>query len=146
MQSTILELDSLDPHQKIIQEQIEQSQIDTSEQMNLAKKSSNMIKAEVEKLVASRDEIIKQLYDDRPQEFELFKNITLTLKLRLYEKPAPLTLSFSYLSPAMSKSVMLYTSHTTKEPSQTSNMSSYILSSSPTKITLTGIIDPKTQK
>lgn len=114
--------------------------------MNLAKKSSNMIRAEVEKLVASRDEIIKQLHDDKPQEFDLYKNISLNLKLRLYEKPGPLTISFSYLSPAMTKSVMLYTSHTTKEPSQSSNMASCVLSKSPTKITLTGHIDPKSQK
>lgn len=92
--------------------------------MSMAKKSSNMIRAEVERLVASREEIIKQIPDDRPIQFELFKNIQLNLKLRIFEKPGPLTVSFSYLTPGTSRSVMLYWSHTTKEPGPNSCLSS----------------------
>lgn len=142
--SALMELD--DHEQKDIAEQIELTKIDTSEQMNIAKKTSNMIRAEVEKLVACRDDIIKEIHDDKPAEFDIFKNISLNLKLRLYEKPGPLTLTFTYRSSAMAKSVMLYVSHTTKEPTQHSNMASHILSRSPMKIKVAGQIDPKTQK
>ena len=90
--------------------------------MNIARRTSNMIKAEVDKLVASRDDVIKQLQDDSPEEFDMFKDITLNLKLRVYDKQGPLALTFYYPPNFHSKSVMLYISHTNKEPNKFSNI------------------------
>ena len=70
----------------------------------------------------------------------------MNLKIRIYEKSAPLTLVFSYPSNPSIKGVQLFYSQNIKEPKRQQNHGYQLLSSNPTKIKIQGVIDPRTGK
>lgn len=70
--------------------------VDTTTSVKQAKEDFNRIQAMMKKVVASNDEFIAEVQEGLPTETQVYHSIGVNLKIRVHEKPAPLTISISY--------------------------------------------------
>lgn len=89
---------------------------DTTESVNAAKERFKRIQARIRRIVASRDEYITEIHEGQPSEHMVYDEIGINLKIRIQEKPAPLTISFHYPENPSIKGVQLFHSQNVKEP------------------------------
>jgi hypothetical protein len=76
------------------------------------------IKAQLNRLVASQEEIIEEMQENCPVLVSALSDYPMNLKVKILEKAAPLLLRFQYPDNPTLKSVQVYLSHTVKEPSR----------------------------
>ena len=89
-----------------------------------AKDDFNRIQAMMRKVVSSNDEFIHEVQEGLPTEIQVYHAIGVNLKIRVYEKPAPLTINFSYPENPNIKNVQVFYSFTSKEPDSYSKLGS----------------------
>jgi hypothetical protein len=109
----------------------------TTNNLNKAIQQFRAIKATLDRLVVNQDDKITELYDRKPVDFHLVKDIPLNLKVKLDTMLSPLTIFISYPHSSSSKKISFYLSHTNKEPSSSNCTIKYL---NPTTVKVEGAI------
>ena len=90
------EMQYADPNMKKSMDNKQLCDIDTTTSVLQAKDDFNRIQAMMKKVVASGDEFIHEVQEGLPTELQVYHTIGVNMKIRVHEKPAPLTINFSY--------------------------------------------------
>lgn len=99
--------------------------MDSGIKIKEAESQFTKIKAQLNRLVSSQEEIIEEIHESSQNILTVVSGINLNLKLKVLDKPSPLILRLNYLNSPPLKSTYVYLSYTVKEPSKQQNMVSY---------------------
>ena len=81
----------------------------------------SFMKAQVNRLVANRDDFIVEIFDKTPAQFTILEGIRLNLKLKCEGKLAPFVMTIKHMDKNMKKAIKMYYSFTNMEPSEDNN-------------------------
>ena len=76
------------------------------------------MKAQVNRLVARRDEFIVEIFDKTPVHFNILEGIKLNLKLKCLGKLAPFVMPIKHFDKHLKKGLKMYYSFDNMEPSE----------------------------
>ena len=109
--NSILELEEIHPASKQLSQNQGSLNIDSSVFLSQAIAQFATIKAHLNRLVASQEEVITEIYERMPKELFIVKDIHANLKIRIHEKLSPLKIIFAYPGNPTGKSLSVYISH-----------------------------------
>ena len=98
---------------------------DSVDKMNLTIKQFQIVKAQLNRLVVSQEEIVEEVQDGQTKNCTLLQGLDTNMKIRVFGKIAPLTIKVQYPDKPVIKKVGIFLSHLVKQPDEESNTFHY---------------------